>query len=736
MNAVLRTWIALAWAMLATAATAAPSAVSVTAVGNIAALQALNVNTISYSYVPVVSYLPGGTTGGGLFYWNPNDSSVPDNVTTFVATVSPNAGRWERVIVNNTITPFDAGAHCDGKTDDTKVMQSWVAATQAKGLAGHIPSGTCLWDLTPPRGTFRFNITKNNSRFTGNAGASLVNTTTAGGSNLNYNYCFFCAQNVSGLVIEGINAQAGTLLNCSGCTNPVVTRANLNGYHASTYLHGFGIYCENTTGLKVSDSSLRNFMFHIYMGAIKGSETTTRCSATISNTTEVNDIPAGSFIATFPVGIYDYYGSDVTVTGGGCNNIYSSVDDGNPGTGMGYCIYEGDGAPLSLAVTGYNMHFDGNGKKNAIGVLVSAAQNVTLTGNTCWAAAGANLMSCAYVSPQNAAMKNVTITANVMLNFDPAATSQNAIYVTSSLAGVRPQIATNGNMVTGFQTCIRVDNPGDALNLKFANDDCTGQTLDGIMMVGNATQPILYPHLSNETVTGSARHAVNFSQYVVTPILIGNHFLDGNTSKQASDLGAAVYFGSGAYGSVITGNVIGNTPYGGGQFTWGVQNTSNASSRPFKDIIGTNTFTALTMGNGAQFGRYFGTKPSNGLFDLSKSDRIANILTGPGTPTGWDVTAVLNPALTAPASSASPTIAVTSTKGLAPGNAVLFTMTSNPYNGDYAVAAKSWADTIATVPDAQHFTLTNGIPSGNGPYAAGTAVVTVAQFSTEAAITP
>ncbi|HEY4941958.1 MAG TPA: hypothetical protein VII56_11085 [Rhizomicrobium sp.] len=735
MNGIARCLWAIAAILPALSPMAAAAPTAFTPVVSVAALQGLGINSAVLAHVSVASYLPGGTLGGGQFDWNANDSSTPDNVTVFAAT-GITKGRWEREIVNNTITPYDAGAHCDGVTNDTAVMQAWVAVTQAKKLAGMIPSGTCLWDLTPPTGLPRYNVTANNSHFSGGPGATLVDSSATGGSNLDYHYCFFCALNVSGLIIEGLHFQAGTLLSCVGCTNPVVSRVTADGLHASTYLHGYGLYCAKTTGLKISDSAFTNFLFHIYIGALAGQLTTTRCGATISNTTEANNVAFGSFIATFPVGVYDFYGSDVTVTGGGCSDIYSSVAGGNPGTGMGYCIYEGDGAPLSLSVTGYTMHFDGNGAGNAIGILVSAAQNVSLVGNPCWAASGANLLSCDYIAPINATMKNVVIANNTMLNLDASATGQQAIYITGGLAGVTPQVTTNGNSITGFESCIRADNNLAPITLTFSNDNCTGQIKDGIRLQGMATQPLLFPHLTNETVVGSGNHAVQFYLNVVSPSLVGNHFLDGNTANQSGDAGAAVYFGTGAYGSLFTGNVIANTPYGGGQFTWGVQNATAAAQRPFKDIVGNNSFAGLLGGNGAQFGRYFNSVPTNGIFDLSQSEHIQNTAIDQGAPPGWYVTGVFNPALTATASNASTTITVNSTAGLAAGYPVLFTRTSNPYNGDYENPAMQWADTIASVTDAKHFVLSNGIPSGNGPYLAGTAVVTVARFSAEAAITP
>ncbi len=211
---------------------------------------------------------------------------------------------------------------------------------------------------------------------------------------------------------------------------------------------------------------------------------------------------------------------------------------------------------------------------------------------------------------------------------------------------------------------------------------------------------------------------------------MNNTLLDGNTTNTAST--GAISFVNGSYGSVISGNTLGNTPGGGGLFTYGVQSDTAASGRSLKDLIGPNNFLGLPMG--AQFYNYFTSAPTNGFGDISQGDYIANATVAAGAAPGWYCVATYTPALTANASSSSKTVTCGSTTGMANGDLVALFLSADPVtNFDYSTAAQYHIDTIASVTDGTKFVLTTGIQSGV-TFVAGTASIVVARLKAAAVL--
>jgi hypothetical protein len=508
------------------------------------------------------------------------------------------------------------------------------------------------------------------------------------------------------------------------CDGVVVDNITDNGLlaNAGGYLRDKTVFVDKCSNVRVVNSKFDNFAFAVYLS---GDVTTQTNGVNVTGCHFEHTAAAGDYTALFPVGVYVYYANGVNATGNTFKNIYSSLDNGTTGTGMGYGVYEGDGSCKSLNVNSNIFQYDGKGSKKAIGVYVNQALNATTNGNTFREETSGGLSAAIRIDAKVAGCQR-TVSGNTM---DLAAAAF-GIYFVPGGSHYACRLTASGNTINGGNNAIRCELPLGDYNL--SNNACSGQATVGMHFLGVAGTPIRFPKLNGNTVTGSQQNAVQFGGYTVTPILTDNKLLDGNLSNQAGDLGAAVLLSTNSYGLIARNNTIGNTAPGAGLFTYGIQNVANASARIFKDITGGNTF--LGLANNTQFGRFNTAAPSNGVFDINKGDFVENVQLDAGDSPGWHCVFTASPALSADASSASTAVTVSSTGSFAAGDVVLLTKDSDPYDADYYTVANWHVDTVASVTDATHFELTTGIPAGDGTYTAGAAAVRVARFKAAAVI--
>lgn len=627
------------------------------------------------------------------------------------------------------ISVKDFGAKGDGVTDDTAAILAGLTSLSSGG-ALYFPSGT--YKFFRGNGTLTTDtIIANNVTVYGDGASTIISGFDASGAIPNNSgnefYNVFQATGRSGITVKDMAFQGYTTpVSLFNCTDVIVDSIHDNGLlaNAGGYLRDKTVYLSGCTRVRVVSSNFLNFNFAVYVG---GTALTTK-EAIVSNCNFEHTVTAGTYTSLFPVGVYWYYADGCIVDGCTFRNIYSSLDNGTTGTGLGYGVFEGDGASGSGIISNNSFRYEVKGLKRAIGIYTNNIQECTISSNTFQIDANGRLQ--AGIRIDSFSQDTMYSVIGNTFKSNSTAISTFAIWLIGSTANA-PSCSISNNSVSGFFNAFRQDFLGNA-KVTISGNSFTAQTGPGIQITGEATRPAIGTQIVGNTITKSAANGILFNSYVVAPTVVDNVILDGNTSNVAGDTGAAILFVSFSFGSFIANNVIGNTSYGGGLFTFGVQNASGVTGRIFKDITTNNSFVGIA--NNLQLGRFWTSSPTNGIFDVTKGDFIQNVqLNAAGNP-GWFCINKLFSGLTADASSASTTVTVGSTTNVLAGDIVLLLKDSNPYDGDYWNSANWHIDTVNLVTGATTFTLTTGIPAGDGTYLNAVAVAYFARFKAAAAI--
>ena len=673
------------------------------------------------------------TAGRTAIALTPSDKGMMVYDTTLTTLCVWNGTAWEFVSDNSNgvVSVKDFGAKGDGVTDDTAAILAGLASLTSGG-ALYFPSGTYKFQ----RGNGALiadTIIASNVTVYGDGADTLISGYNAAGAIPNDSgnefYNVFQATGRSGITVKDMAFEGYTTpVSLFNCTDVIVDSIHDNGLlaNAGGFLRDKTVYLSGCTRVRITNSNFLNHNFAVYVGAVGA--TTKECIVTNCNFEQT--VAAGSFTSLFPVGVYWYYADGCVVDGCTFRDIYSSLDNGNTGTGIGYGVYEGDGTSGSGIISNNSFRYGPKGLKNAIGVYTNQMQSCSITGNSFYIEVNGRVSSGIRMDSKSQ-NTNYSVSGNSMRNQSTAISSFAIHLIGISSNSNSPTCAVSANSVTGFQNAFRQEFLGNA-KVTVSSNTFSTQTAAGIHTVGDAAIPIKSIQITGNNITLSATNGILFNGYTVGPVITGNVILDGNTTNVAGDSGAAVLFTSFSFGSVIANNTIGNTSYGGGLFTYGVQNASNANVRIFKDITFGNAFVGIA--NNFQFGRYWTTSPTNGIFDVTKGDFLQNVqLNASGVP-GWYCVQKLTSGLTADASSASTTVTVGSTASVAANDIVLLLKDSNPYDADYSTAANWHIDTVALVTNPTQFVLTTGIPAGDGTYLNGVAVAYFARFKAAAAI--
>jgi Pectate lyase superfamily protein len=627
------------------------------------------------------------------------------------------------------ISVKDFGAKGDGLTDDTSSINAALASLSSGG-ALYFPKGTYI----VKRGigdTIPDNIAADNVTIFGDGAASKVYGYNEHGSLPNNGgsqyYNVFQATGKSGITVRDMAFEGYTTpLSLYQCSDITIDNIRDNGLlaNASGYMRDKAVYLFKCKDVRVTNSRFINFCFGVYLSG-DATQKTSQCI--VSNCHFEHTAVTGSYTVLFPVGVYWYYTEAPVVQGCTFKNIYTSVDNGNAGTGQGYAIYEGDGVGDGGIISANTFKFDAKGSKTVTIIYTNEMTACSISGNSFVVGNLAKVLACIRLDAKRCATDYA-----VCGNTFQAPEQGGPYHVWVSDQGTYgTRLAVCGNVFTGGNSGIRIDDGSGLGKHNISGNTFIGQR-SAILANGAQSQPIKHMLISNNYITKSHGISVVLNSYCVSTVLIGNTIFDGNLDAAAGDAGAAVLFTSYSFGCYVANNVIGNTVHGEGKFTYTISNASNASDQIFKNILRNNIYMGGIAENANRF--YNGNSPTCGLFDLQKHEYFENgWFNGGGIP-GWYCSFIAKPTLTADASNGSTTVAVSSTSGFVAGDVILLCKDANPYEGDYCNSNNWHKDTIASIADSTHFVLATGIPARDGAYVAGIAIVSVARFRAAAAI--
>jgi hypothetical protein len=620
--------------------------------------------------------------------------------------------------VNVRDAKFAGGAKGDGITDDTAAFRAALAASSEV----FIPPGRYV--LKKSSASQVNNIVRNNTHIYGDGKSTVIvngfNYAAVSGQNKSgdENYNAFQATGITGITIENMAFEKTCALAAFSCNDIVFKNIYVDGFHDGV-MQDKGVFFHKCNRVRINNCIFRNMNFSVYLSG-DATERSTQC--VINASLFENNIPAGSFSYTeFPVGVYDYYADDVVVSNNTFRNIYSSLDNGNTGTGMGYGVYEGDGAANKITITGNTFEFTGNGNKNATAVYINQAVSAEISNNIVKASATARLVN-GFLIDSKVTGTTRSVSGNDLTNLQTGLPTF-GIYVTGVNAANVGTYNIYQNTITGFSNAVRMDGIS-AGKIIVAKNTCNSQNNAAIQLSGTPEVPLKFAMISGNKITNGKEQGILFGGYCVSSSVIDNTILDGNRANGSGEEFAAIRFETFSFGSVITGNTIGNSA--GGLFPYGVTNASNVSSRIFKDITANNTFVGLSS-SGMQFLRFPTTVSTVGIFDLNQGDVVQN--TQSVAASGWTCTRSAVLTMTANASNALTQISVSSTAGMLAGDSILICKDANTYDTNYYTPSNWHASTVVAVTSDTRFVIADAIPVNDGTFMAGKAVVKTARLS-------
>jgi hypothetical protein len=519
-----------------------------------------------------------------------------------------------------------------------------------------------------------------------------------------------------------------TPLSAFSCDNVIVERITDDALlaNAGGFLRDKTLYLHQCTNVKVC---LNSFLNHCNCVYLSGDGVTRTRAAIVSQNTFEHTAAAGAYTCNFPVGVYAFFADDVLVTSNTFRNIYSSVDNGNAGTGIGYSIYEGDGGCTSIVISDNLLEYTGKGSKNAVAIFFSRALSAVVQGNRIHSSANGRLAFAIHdMLPAAGPCYRYKYGNTITLDAAQGITS----YAIGSVLNDTcvAAISVKDNVIRGGNNAVRMDT-GALTAYTIQGNQCLDQIDNGIISFAVSSLPLKSPLISDNIILRSGHSGMYLNGCVSTRI-IGNTILDGNTSNSPPVNSAIDLIGVACQGVILQNNVLGNTVVGGGLFGAGVSFDATPQTRILKDITADNVFMGLA--DDKALVNFHSVPPVSAFFDMVKGDFVQNSQLDAAETTGWYCVKKLDLTLIADASSASTTVRVNSTAGMLAGDAVLLCKDSNPYDGDYANGTKWHADIVLSVTDATDFVLTTGIPAGDGIYANAVAVCKAARLKAAAAI--
>lgn len=390
---------------------------------------------------------------------------------------------------------------------------------------------------------------------------------------------------------------------------------------ASNWLRDKSIYLDECDDVVVTEPTINNCAFGVYSignqgDAANGGANPTRCG-TVKVIGGRFEIDAEDYTAFFPAAIYWVDVDDGLTQGCTIKNYYSSILNGNTGSGQGYGVYEGDGSSRSVRSVGDTFIFESSGGRAAACVYTSETDSFTLDSPTFDIQVGANVTALARLDAKRVDTSYVLKRLNAKV---AAGVPCYGVYVVGASTIRAPDVSLSDSVIVGGLHALRVDFLGNGRYSTVGNT-FRGQesTAGAVYCIGSATVPHRNISMRGDRITQSQGPNVNFAGYSIGPRIHGCHLLDANLVGATGDLASNVLL-SASQGSNLQGNRIGNTVLGGGQALYGVTNSNNPADRVIEDIMANNTFVGLGEGN--QLHRFAKAAPRQELFDLNPGDVI------------------------------------------------------------------------------------------------------------------
>lgn len=621
------------------------------------------------------------------------------------------------------------GAKGDGVTDDTTAIINALAALTSGGSL-YFPSGTYIYNQATGQPD---TIVSSNIEIYGDGPKSLFVTAGPGGvtpnSYGNQNTRVFSSYTVarSNITIRDLSFQGFvTPIALWDCSNVNIQRIQDNGLqnNASKHMRQETIYLAGCSKVKISDCTFTNSMWNIYL-----TSSITKCfDIIITNNIFEHTATAGNYTAQFPVGTYATGVDRLIWSGNIIKNIYSSVDNGDIATGMGYGFYAGDAVCGAISIIDNHFIFEGRSLKQAIICFGSQCSSFIVQGNTISVSAVATTAPVGIqYNYTTGGQSDLIIKGNY---FNTANTTGAFCVIGGTALACSGKVSICDNIARrGYQGILITACPG--VDVSITNNELTGQSYHQIYIyTPTNTLPIRKPYIAFNRLSGGAGFGIYLGSFVTEVMVICNRIVDGNTSNVGGV--SAINCVSGTRGGTFIGNTMGNTSGGGGYYYQGVTQDTNTYYSILKNICYNNSF--INLPTAAEFVGFYTSSPA-GMYDVTKGDFFANSNLNAGSTPGWYCTATFTPALTANASSASTTITCASTTGMLAGDQVLLVKNQDVIgSGNYAQNTNLWQDSIASVTNGTQFVLTTGIPGGNGTFTAGTAYLGVQRYKAAASI--
>lgn len=357
---------------------------------------------------------------------------------------------------------------------------------------------------------------------------------------------------------------------------------------ATNWLRDKSIYLKECRDVVVESCRFRNFLFGVYC---IGDQVSTKCHRVRVIGCHF-EIDAVNYTALFPCGVYAVDVVDGVISACTFRNIYSSVRGGNTGTGVGYCVYEGDGAAISLTVTGCTAVFEASGGRTGAFAYCSELVSGVFSDITCRVDAGANVPFLVRVDAKTADSQILIdhLVADVAEGVDCY-----CIHVAGTPGNPRaPAVRIREATIRGGEHAVRIDFLGNG-RFSIEAPEFVGQTspAGAVYVIGTPDRPHNQFSVSGGSIRLSQGPGIHCASYVLNPRIHDVEILDGNLDGRAGDLGAAILLLGYSQGLDMRNCRVGNTRAGRGKFTYGVVNGVNPTDRTLKDVTADNSFIGL-----------------------------------------------------------------------------------------------------------------------------------------------
>lgn len=531
-------------------------------------------------------------------------------------------------------------------------------------LGGTLQFRPTAYEFTKPSPSGSVNNLVSNIIIQGVPGKTIL-TNSAGNDNLWY--AIFTSDGKTDITIRDLVVSGAELALFQNSADILVENVGSNGKAGTNNFAESTLTFNNCDRVKVNRVAFVNNAFHIHIGNdLLGSSDDIRVTNSLFKNTEL------STDATYPVGVYLFYATNVVIDG----NTFIDILPNTNAT-QGYGIYEGDGVADNITITNNHFfHTDGT-IWNYASVFFETPTVINVSGNTFVHSGIANTYGIAYSKQYTVAPTSVVISNNIM-NFSNAGFEGIVVGGVASLYDLSVNIFGNSLYKSG----IHIIND-EYLNLSIANNIVEYSSVNGISLqtsypawaaVDSLGVPTVYVagyvvedtglyyrcqsnHSANavfavdlaagkwKEIDGNTRHALisgNKISYsarsgislagAMYPSVYDNTIINSNTGNSSdADKGQGVYMGATAYGAMIFGNKFINSG-SAGYMRYGIYYTVVEGAQTYKTMADANYF--YNMKTGAIYGGYT-AQPTVGI-GWAKGDKVYNASPATASTPGWE----------------------------------------------------------------------------------------------------